>query len=213
VAALALGSVRLSSQMQDDLLEGRLARGVPQPLAPAWSRAFGVPLDGVLVAIGTPGSWPASWVFAARTGAPPGRYDLTAGWALVRARGDAKGYERLWVDDPRWALYGLGPVHARGDHRARAIEGRATLAVPLRLPLPLAARLRAFAAEPCTLEVDAAGERIELSLRPGWHDHALPRERPWPAGVTLVRLRATCSTPVELAWLDVFLPGHDPAPP
>jgi len=210
VAVLALGSIRLASQLQDDYLRGRLARGVPQSLAPAWSRAFGVPLDGVLEAIGTPGSWPASWIFAVRTGASPGRWDTTVGWALVRARGDAKGYERLWIDDPRWALAGLGPVHARGEHRARAVEGRATLAVPLRVPLPLTARLRVYAEEACVVEVDVAGEQRELALGPGWHDYALPHEAPWPAGTTLVRLRAGCPGQVELAWIDVFLPGHDP---
>jgi hypothetical protein len=210
VAVLALAAVRLSSQLQDDYLRGRLARGVPQRLAPAWSRAFGVPLDGVLEVVGTPGSWPASWVFAARTGAPPGRYDLTAGWALVEARGDAKGYERLWIDDPRWALAGLGPAHARGEHEARAVEGRATIAVPLRVPLPLQGRLRAWAAAPVVLHVALAGEPVVLPLRAGWHDYALPREEPWPAGLGLVVLRPEPGVDVELAWLDVFLPGRDP---
>lgn len=210
VAVLALGSVRLSSQMQDDYLAGRLARGVPQPLAPAWSRAFGVPLGGVLETLGTPGSWPASWIFAARTGASPGRFDLTAGWALVKARGDAKGYERLWIEDERWALAGLGPVHDRGEHRTRTVEGPVTLAVPLRVPLPLQGRLRAFAEAPCVVELELAGERIELPLRPGWHDYALPYAGQWPAGTTLVRLRADGPGTVELAWLDVFLPAHDP---
>lgn len=210
VAMLAIGAVRLSSQLQGDYLRGRLARGVPQPLAPAWSRAFGVPLDGALRAIGTPGSWPASWIFAARTGAPPGAWDLTAGWALVKARGDAKGYERLWIEDERWALAGLGPVHLRGQHRARVVEGRAVLAVPLREPLPLQARVRAFTEGPCTLEADVAGERIEVELRPGWHDYALARQAPWPAGTRLVRLGAGCSGTVALAWLDVHLPGSDP---
>lgn len=214
VAALALAAVRLSSQLQDDYLRGRLERGVPQRLAPAWSRAFGVPLDssfeGVLEALGTPGSWPASWIFAARTGASPGRWDVTAGWALVKARGDAKGYERLWIEDERWALAGLGPAHPRGQHRARAVEGEAVLAVPLREPLPLRGRLRAYAAEPCAVEVDVAGEPLALALRPGWHDYALPYAGPWPAGLVQVRLRAACREGVELAWLDVFLPGSDP---
>lgn len=210
VAVLALAAVRLSSQLQDDYLRGRLARGVPQPLAPAWSRAFGVPLDGVLELVGTPGSWPASWIFAAHTGAPPGRYDLTAGWALVEARGDAKGYERLWIDDPRWALAGLGPAHARGEHEARALLGQATIAVPLRVPLVLHARLRAWAAAPVVLHGELAGEPVALSLRAGWHDYALPRAHPWPAGLGLVVLRREAGVDVELAWLDVFLPGRDP---
>lgn len=209
-AALAVGAVRLSSQMQDDYLEGRLARGVPQRLAPAWSRALGLPLDGVLEATGTPGSWPASWVFAARTGALPGRYDLTAGWALVQARGDAKGYDRLWIEDERWALAGLGPVELLGRHRARALAGRGVVAVPLRVPLRLEGRVRAFAEAPCVLRADVAGEALEIALRPGWHDYALPRTEPWPASTALVRLEAACRGTVALAWLDVFLPGLDP---
>lgn len=210
VLALALGSVRLSVQLQHDYLRGALQRGVPQSLAPAWSRALGLPLDGVLEAIGTPGSWPASWVFAARSGAPPGAYDRTAGWALVQARGDAKGYERLWVDDPRWALVGLGSVQARGDHRARAVQPGATLAVPLRVPLVLDARLRVWAAAPVTLQVDLAGEPRSLALRPGWHDYALTRTHPWPAGIDLVVLHPASDVAVELAWLDIFRAGHDP---
>jgi hypothetical protein len=213
VAALALGSVRLSLQLQDDYLRGPLLRGVPQPLAPAWTRAFGVPLDGAFEALGTPGAWPASWVFAARTGAPAGRYDLAAGWALVEARGDAKGYERLWITDPRWALAGFGPVHARGEHQARAVQPGATLGVPLREPLSLHGRVRAWAAAPVTLRVDLAGEAVEVPLRPGWHDYALARTDPWPAGLGLVVLHPPSDTDdveVELAWLDLHRPGHDP---
>jgi hypothetical protein len=214
-AVLAVGAVRLSLQMQDDYLHGRLQRDVPQPLGPAWSRAFGVPLDGVLEAVGTPGSWPASWVFAVRTGAPPGRYDLAVGWALVEARGDAKGYERLWIDDPRWALAGFGPSHPRGEHRARAVQPGAVVGVPLRVPLSLHARLRAWAAAPVTLHVDVAGEPVALSLRPGWHDYPLSRVGPWPAGLGLVVLRpavdqGAAAVEIELAWLDLHRPGHDP---
>lgn len=210
VAVLAIGAVRLSFQMQDDYLAGRLQRGVPQSLAPAWTRAFGVPLDGVLDAVGTPGSWPASWVFAARTGASPGRYDSCAGWALVEARGDAKGYERLWIDDPRWALAGFGSVHLRREHRARELQPGATLAVPLRRPLVLEARLRAWAPATTTLHVELAGEPVRVALRPGWHDYALTRSSPWPAGLGRVVLRAEADVPVELAWLDVHRPGRDP---
>lgn len=209
VAGLTMAAVRLSLAMQDDFLHGRLRRGVPQPLAPAYARAFGRPLHGVLEAVGTPGSWPASWIFAARTGAPPGRYDLATGWALVRARGDAKGYDRLWIDDPRWALAGLGPVHARGEHRARTVEGRATIGVPLRRPMALQARLRAFAEHACTLVVELPWGSVEVPLRPGWHDVALGLH-PWPAGLGLLRVRAPEGAGVELAWLDVFEPGHDP---
>lgn len=221
VAGVAIGSIHLSLQLQADTLHGRLQRGVPQSLAPAWSRAFGVPLDGVLERVGTPGSWPASWAFAARTGASPGRYDLATGWALVRSRGDAKGYERLWIDDPRWALAGLGPVHERGRHRARALTGRATIGVPLREPLRLQARLRAFTDRACTVRVELPGRSLALSLRPGWHDYPLAEDAlPWPAGLELVRVElddridhgADAKPEVALAWLDVFLPGHDPQP-
>ncbi|MEX1362708.1 MAG: hypothetical protein AB1Z98_06250 [Nannocystaceae bacterium] len=209
VAALSLGAVRFSARMRHDYQYGVVQRGVPQSLAPVWSRAFGLPLDGMLEVTGTPGSWPASWVFAWRSGAPPGRYDLAVGWALVRARGDAKGYERLWATDPRWALSGLGPEHARGQHRARMIEDRAILGVPLRGPMELDGRLRLWAAEATRIGVDGWGEPVVLMLRPGWHDYPLERARQ-PGGTGLVQLRRLGSGEVEVAWLDVFEPGRDP---
>lgn len=209
VAGLSLGAVHLSLCMQRDFLEGRLQRGVPQSLEPAWSRAFGLPLDGPFEVVGTPGSWPASWVFAMRSGAPPGRYELAMGWALVRARGDDKGYDRLWVEDPRWALAGWGSIESKGAHRARAIDGIATLGLPLRTSLRLDGRLRLHASGSTAVRIEGWGEPRRLELRSGWHDYVLPPVT-LPDGLTLVRLEVDGNASVEVAWLDVFEPGRDP---
>ena len=214
VLVLGVAAIRLSMQMQADYLEARLERGVPQPLGPVWSRAFGVPLESVFEGIGTPGAWPVNWVFALRTGASPGAYDESVGWALVRARGDDKGYERLWILDSRWALSGLGEPARRGGHQARAIEDRAVLGLPLRQRLVLDGRLRLWASEAAEVRVEGWGTtRHALELRPGWHDYVLPSETTFAAGYSTIELYVTQGSDVEIAWLDVFLPGRDPMTP
>ncbi|MEM7158313.1 MAG: hypothetical protein AAF799_36070, partial [Myxococcota bacterium] len=210
VLLFSLAAVRLSMQMQADYLEARLQRGVPQSLAPAWSRAFGMPLDSGFETVGTPGSWPANWVFAARTGAEPGAYDEAVGWALVRSRGDDKGYERLWIHDSRWALSGLGAPHRRGGHQARVIEERAVVGLPLRQGLVLDGRLRLWAGEVSELRVEGWGDGSTLALRPGWHDYPLPTGTEFEAGYGVIELVVTDGGPVEVAWLDVFVLGRDP---
>ncbi|MCH9683971.1 MAG: hypothetical protein K0V04_21235 [Deltaproteobacteria bacterium] len=205
VVVAVLGGVRLSSQLRRDYLMGTLERGVPQAMSPVWSRAFGLPLEPAFGAVGTPGSWPASWVFAWRTGAPAGRYDETMGWALVHERRGEGGRSRLWVQHPRWAVHGWGPADLTRTHPPRAVEGEAVLAIPLREPLSVALRMRAWSARGATVHASTStGEHFELQLRPGWHDVDVPLQRPLGAGLNLLRLRPLSGARVEVLWVDVF---------
>ncbi len=210
---LAIGGVRLSMQLQDDYLMGRMERGVPQSMRPIWSRAFGVPLDDLLLATGTPGSWPASWVFAATTGAPPGRYDEIMGHALVRSRGDARRWDRLWIEHPRWALHGWGPVQGDQPHPPRAVQGIATLGVPLRAPLPLQMRIYVHAPQgsPTLTVGTSTGEMHPVVLRAGWHLVTVPLRDPLLGGLNLITFEAPHDVEIAINWVDLFLPGHDPA--
>jgi hypothetical protein len=81
--------------------------------------------------VGSPLSWPASWIFAARHRTSPGRFDAAVGKRLERAEGGATTIDvgRLDVDEAL-LLEGWSVRHPCGAAVCRAVEGRARLLVP-----------------------------------------------------------------------------------
>jgi hypothetical protein len=82
-------------------------------------------------AAGAPLSWPANWLFAARHGTGPERFDAAAGKRLEAAPDGSVTVDvgRLDVDEAL-LLEGWSVRHPCGAAVCRAVEGRARLLVP-----------------------------------------------------------------------------------
>lgn len=214
VLVLALLLVRFDVSLQRDYLHGRVARGVPISFGPVLSRAFGRAGEAVHAVVGNPGAAPVSWIFAARHGVSPARWDETVGWTLVQSKSRVRGWDRLWLHKPRWALRGLGPVQRVRGQRARLLEeGRADIAIPLRAPLYLHARLRAFASREgarLRLRIDDTQLAV-LPIAPGWHDHDFDiAAESLDAGTNVLVVEADGDADIALAWLGLWTGDNEP---
>jgi hypothetical protein len=103
---------------------------------------------------GSPTTWPASWLFAWRTGRPPSQYDLLVGRYLFYRQNNLGGHVEVGApgDD---ALLGEGwaALETRDGAGCRRVKGRARLFAPLDVPEDLAIRFRLLAAAPISVEV------------------------------------------------------------
>jgi hypothetical protein len=116
--------------------DSRLPPHFPQLARVAWLR--------MADAVGSPQTWPASWLFAWRTGRPPGAYDLAVGRYLFFRQGNLGGRIELGGarDDGGLLAEGFGPpVHEDGAE-ARTVRTRARAFAPLDLPETLTVRVR-----------------------------------------------------------------------
>jgi hypothetical protein len=221
IAALvvALALFRLHLTLGRDYMQGRIARGIPVSFEPAMRRAFGPAGTAMHEWLGNPGAVPASWVFALRHRISPGRWDTTVGWTLVRSKSRTRGWDRLKIDDERWALRGLAVPRRPHAHRCRKLTGPvATVAVPLRAALAMQATAR--------LHADGEGARVHVAvgsttvaqrdLRPGWHDETwtIPASATH-AGVNLVTMHRFGDPALCWAWLQLVEEGAEgpPRPP
>ena len=132
IAALAAGNGLLMAQYKDGL--------IPKDDTVSFPRVAGNAAAAVSRAMGSPTAWPASWIFAARNGVAPGRYDLLGGVDLMS--GGMRGLNGvidigdLRTDDA--VLQGGWSVrHPCGAGVCRAVSGTAALLAPIRDPRDL----------------------------------------------------------------------------
>jgi hypothetical protein len=126
VAVLALWNALLMAQYRD----GR----IPRDDTVAFARVARNAAASVSAAAGAPNAWPASWIYAARHRVAPARYDLLAGMDAFAGAGALGGIVDVGEPGSDAALLeeGWSVRHPCGAHVCRAVEGTATLRVPLR---------------------------------------------------------------------------------
>lgn len=114
----------------------RLAADFPAVAQAAWTR--------MAAFVGSPQTWPASWLFAWRTGLSPAAYDLAVGRYLFFRQGNRGGRIDLGgsQDDGALLAEGFGPPLHEGGAEARAVASRARVLAPLDLPETLTVRVR-----------------------------------------------------------------------
>jgi hypothetical protein len=121
--------------------------------------------------VGSPPTWPASWVFALRHRVAPDKYDTVVGRYLFYRQNNLGG--RIDIGergDDAMLGEGWGPARVDEGVSLRALAGRARLFAPLDVPETLVVRLRVRApVGPCmlALQINAAslGEVLPES---GW---------------------------------------------
>ena len=129
-------------------LAEQLRRGLlPRDDTAAFSRMAGGAAAVLADAVGSPTTWPASWIFAWRHGLPPSQYDLLVGKYLFYRQNNLGGRLELGAPgDEAFLDRGFSRVIASyAGERARRFRGRARLFAPLDVPEDLGIRLRAAA--------------------------------------------------------------------
>lgn len=84
--------------------------------------------------MGSPLSWPANWVFAARYHVGPERFDAAAGKALPRAADGSLALDVGARDDEALLLEGWSVRHPCGASVCRAVESGARVLLPVERP-------------------------------------------------------------------------------
>lgn len=119
---------------------------IPRDDTVAFARLVGGGWQALAEHVGSPNTWPASWLFAWRHGRPAGQYDLVAGRYLFYRQNNLGGVIEVGVAGDE-ALLGAG-WGRRDDEGAvgfRRVRGRATLLASLDVPEDLELRVQARA--------------------------------------------------------------------
>jgi hypothetical protein len=119
--------------------------------------------------LGSPTTWPASWLFAARHHLPPDRYDLLVGRYLFYRQNNQRGCVEPGRAAVAAQLEGAWHVEDSGREPVGVLEGPGRVWVGLDLPedLDLALRVRAPAAGPLTVDVNGVTV-AEHAVGPEW---------------------------------------------
>jgi hypothetical protein len=173
---------------------------IPRDDTVAFSTLVGRSAQVVADTVGSPTTWPASWLFAWREGRPPGQYDLLVGRYLFYRQNNLRG---------RWDLGGPGDEALLGDgwappevhagKAARRTRGPARLFAPLDVPERLAIRFRATAADPVEVRVSVNGHPVGAFLAgPEWEEHVLTADAAlWRRELNDVVVEATAPVLVD----------------
>lgn len=126
-------------------------------------------------ALGSPNTWPASWLFALETGRPPGQYDELVGRYLFYRQNSLRGHVELGVPGDEAMLgEGWGRIEHYGDAGVRRILGRARFFAPLDVPIALELRIRAAATTPAAVRVRVNGREVGgFWAGPGLGEHVV----------------------------------------
>jgi hypothetical protein len=133
------------------LWNGLLVEQVRRGLVPRDDTVDGPALVGQAArlltdAVGFPTTWPASWLFAARTGLPVGQYDRLVGRYLFYRQNNLGGYLEIGEgEDAPMLGEGFGPPRLEGGVSYRETRGRARVMAPLDVPEDIEVRVRAAA--------------------------------------------------------------------
>lgn len=192
-AVVLAGFAVCNVERMQDYFTGALQRGATQSMAEHNKRALARWVDRWYARVGHPGAAPASWLFALRSGAPPGRYDLVAGRELAVSRGYERGWDVLRLPDERWAMSGFGPEVTVAGQRCSMVTGTdAIAALPLRAPTELEVHALLRPTQPgARVHVELAGRDVlETPLAEGWQIYRFTvPARALTRGVNLLRVR------------------------
>jgi hypothetical protein len=155
------------------LAEAARRGDVPASDTVAFPRLAGAAARAVADAAGSPPTWPASWLFAWRTGRPAAQYDLLVGRYLFYRQNNLGGRIAVGLpgDEPLLGE-GWGPRLEHDGRPARALTGRARVFAPLDVPedLDLVWTLAA-AGESAAARVHVNGRAVGVLGAPGgWRE-------------------------------------------
>jgi hypothetical protein len=126
--------------------------------------------------LGSPTTWPASWVFALAHGRPPGQYDRLVGRYLFYRQNNMKGRIDLGLPGDDVMLgEGWGTPESHGGVVGRPVLGSARMFAPLDVPEDLGLRVRTSAhAEGVGVVVRVNGREVGRFAAPlAWNEHEL----------------------------------------
>ncbi len=135
---------------------------IPRDDTVSFARLVGGGWQALAEHVGSPNTWPASWVFAWRHGRPAGQYDLVAGRYLFYRQNNLGGVIELGVAGDEALLgAGWGRRDDEGGVAFRRVRGRATLFASLDVPEDLEVRVQARApAQPLRGELLVNGRTV-----------------------------------------------------
>jgi hypothetical protein len=174
---LAFGLVAAPLAAWNLALAVQVHRGlVPRDDTVAFARLVGNAARVVAHSLGSPNTWPASWIFAWRERRPPGQYDLLVGRYLFYRQANMGGHVEIGVPGDDVMLgEGWGPIETVDGSAGRRTRGPARLFAPLDVAEDLEMRFRALApgeARDVTVAVnghEAGRFRVEMA----WGEHRL----------------------------------------
>jgi hypothetical protein len=145
---LVLGAVAVPLTLWNTTLAEQVRRDlVPRDDTVSFPRLVENGARLVAGAVGSPQTWPASWLFAWQTGRSPGQYDELVGRYLFYRQGNMRGHIEIGDgNDTPMLGEGWGRIEAREGVGVRRVHGRARLFAPLDVPRDLEVRVRASAA-------------------------------------------------------------------
>ena len=139
-----------------------------------WNAGRAGLFDGARERVGSPTTWPASWIFAWEYARPAGQYDLLVGRYLFYRQNNMRGRIDLGAPGDGVMLgEGWGPVESRAGVSGRAVLGSARMFAPLDVPEDLGVRVRAAAqAEGVEIVVRVNGvEAGRFVPATAWNEH------------------------------------------
>lgn len=166
-----LGLVALPVILWNAALMEQVRRGmVPRDDTVAFPRLVGGTARVVADAVGSPPTWPASWLFAWRYRRPPGQYDLLVGRYLFYRQNNMVGHVEVGGPGAEDMLgEGWGPAQAVDGVRGRSVRGRARLFAGLDVPEDIEVRLRVRAPSGTEVRVSVNGRDAgRFWAEPAW---------------------------------------------
>jgi hypothetical protein len=167
IAALVAWNGLLMAQYRD----GR----IPRDDTVAFPRVARNAVATVSDTVGSPTAWPANWIFAARHGVSPARYDVLGGVDLFGTLGGVIDIGDL-RSDAALLERGWSVRHPCGSGVCRAVEDTADLVAPIREPRDVDVRLVASGTGTLTMTVNGVVV-LETPLADGEYFVRLPRAR------------------------------------
>jgi hypothetical protein len=168
---VVLGLVALPVIVWNAALMEQVRRGmVPRDDTVAFPRLVGGGARVVADAVGSPPTWPASWLFAWQYRRPPGQYDVVVGRYLFYLQNNLGGHLEVAVPGAEDLLgEGWGPALTIDGVRGRAVRGRARLLAGLDVPEDLEVRLRVRAPSGTEVRVSVNGRDAgRFWAEPAW---------------------------------------------
>jgi hypothetical protein len=191
---LVAWNVTLAEQVRRNML--------PRDDTAAFARMASGSAQVVAEAVGSPTTWPASWIFAWRHGRPPSQYDLLVGRYLFYRQNNLGGHLEVGVaGDESFLGEGFSTAVVSLDGAAgRRFDAPARLFAPLDVPEDLVIRFRTAAIEgPSEVRVWVNGREAGRFLAgPAWGEGRIPAA----AGYWRREINEVALTPTRPVLLD-----------
>ena len=169
----------MAGAMNVAMLEGMRSGGLPAS-AVAFADVAGSGAQRIADVAGSPLTWPASWIFAARHHLPPGQYDLLVGRYLFYRQNNLQGHVDIGAaGDGAMLGEGWGAVQTHDGSESRPVRGRARILAPLDVPENIDIAVRARGDASATVRVTVNGrEAGAFAAGAGWEVHRVfvPRD-------------------------------------